>query len=372
MTSVPSSGAGIPVRYAPVADGQRTRLHVSGRSIVAAVAMLAVAVATLALLSASTRVIGWIMVAATLAGLLHPAVSGLATRVPRPAALALVVVTMLAVSGVTAYRVVDDINDQLKELQGALPRAARDIERSDRFGEAATDARLAERVETFVDELPERLRGGSVNEALRAAATRGVAFLATFVLTIFFLVHGPRLLRSALRQMPVQRRERVKEVASRAYDRAWRYITGSLGMAAMAGLLAYMGATALDLPGAAPLAFWMALVDVIPVLGVVVGAVPLVLLAAATSPAWQTALVAVILLGWQVLETLYFQAQVERVSLHVGPFVTIGVAMVGLELYGIGGALISLVVAVVVMAAADEIVGLGPEAEKEAPVGSTS
>ena len=326
-----------------------------------AVVMLALAIAALAMISASARVIGWVLVAATFAGLLHPIVDRLASRMPRGVALAIVVLSMLAFAGLTAWRVVDDIGDQLRELQRALPAAAEEIEDSDRFGETATEARLAERIETFVDELPERLRGGDVDDALRSAATRGVAFLATFVLTIFFLIHGPRLLRGALRQMSVQRRERVKAVAGAAYVRAWRYVIGSLGMALISGLLAYACARVLDLPGAAPLALWVALIDVVPAVGIIVGAIPLVLLAAATSPAWEVVLVALVLLLWEVFETMYLQFRVERASLHVGPFLTIAVAMVGLELYGIGGALISLVVAVCAMAAADELVRLGPE-----------
>lgn len=331
-----------------------------------AVVLLALTLATLALISASARVIGWMAVSATFAGLLHPIVDRLGARIHRGAALALVVASMLAIAGFIGWRVVDDIGGQLRELQRALPTAAREIERSERFGEVATEARLAERVETFVDELPQRLRGGDVNDALRSAATRGVAFLATFVLTIFFLIHGPRLLRSVLEQMPAQRRERVKAVAGTAYERSWRYITGTLGMAVIAGLISYGCARALDLPGGAPLALWMTLLDLVPVVGVVVGALPLVLLAGATLPAWQTALVALVLLGYQVVEIVYLQKRVERQSLHVGPFLTIAVAMVGLELYGIGGALVSLVVVVCVMATADELVGVGPQEESVA------
>jgi predicted PurR-regulated permease PerM len=339
-----------------VADAQRTRLHVSARSIVRAVAMLAATIAGLAMLAASTRVLGWVLSAATMAALLHPIVTALARRMPRGLALAVVVLTTLALSGAVAWRVVDDINDQLKELQRALPEAAEEIEQSERFGEAARDADLAERVEAFVDELPERLRGGDTATALRSAATRGVAFLATTVLTIFFLIHGGRLLSSGADQLRADRRDRAKQVGRRGYPRAWRYIVGSIGMAMIAGLLAYGCAEVLDLPGAAPLALWMALVDVVPVIGVVFGALPLVLLTGVTSPWWQTALVAVVLLGYQVLETTLLQSRVERRSIHVGPFVTIAVAMVGLELYGIGGALISLIAAVAVLAVADELV----------------
>src|SRR3954451_6204344 len=76
-SSRPRRSFGTPVRYAAVAEPQTTRLHVSARSVVLAVAMLGLTIAGLALLAASTRVIGWILVAATLAGLLHPAVAGL-------------------------------------------------------------------------------------------------------------------------------------------------------------------------------------------------------------------------------------------------------------------------------------------------------
>jgi predicted PurR-regulated permease PerM len=186
------------------------------------------------------------------------------------------------------------------------------------------------------------------------------------VLTIFFLIHGRRLLDGAAKQLSPSRSRRARRVAFNVYERSWHYVAGSLAMAAMAGLLAYAVARALELPGASPLAVWMALVDIVPVLGIVLGGLPLVLLAAATSPAWETVLAAAVLLAWQVFETLYLQHKVEARSLHLGPFITVAVGMIGLELYGIGGALIGLVLAVLIGAAADEIVGLGPEIESDA------
>lgn len=319
--------------------------------------MLGLTLAGLAMVAASVRVIGWVVVAATLAGLLFPVVEKLAERIPHGVALALGVGGSLLLAGLVGWAVVDDVSEQLRELEEALPAAARELETSDRFGEVARESDLADRVEAFVAELPERLRGGEPADALRAAATRGVAFLATGVLTIFFLIHGPRLLRAASKQLPLERARRARRVGLEAYRRSWRYVAGSLGMAAISGLLAYACARALDLPGAAPLAVWMALLDVVPVLGVLLGAAPLVLLAAATSPWWQTLLVGVVLVGWQLAEVLYLQKRVELGSLHIGPFVTLAVAMVGLELYGIGGALVALVATVVTAATLDEVVG---------------
>jgi predicted PurR-regulated permease PerM len=108
--------------------------------------MLGLTIAGLAMLAASVRVIGWILVAATLAGLLHPAVGGLTRWMRRGLALVVVVLVCLAIAGFIAYRVVDDINTQLHELQGALPRAARSIEQSEQFGKSARQIHLATKV----------------------------------------------------------------------------------------------------------------------------------------------------------------------------------------------------------------------------------
>ena len=312
------------------------------------------------MVAASVRVIGWVLVAITLAGLLEPAVTSLGRRIPRGLALAVVMLVSLGTAAGVGYVVVDELAGQLDELQDAVPRAAREVERSERFGEVAREIDFAERAEAFVDELPERLRGGDVEAAVRSAATRGVAFLATAVLTIFFLIHGPKLLQAAIRQLPERHQDDARRVGLAVYRRTWHYLAGSLSMAVMAGLVSYACAAAIDAPGRAPLALWMGLLDAVPLLGVVLGAFPLILLAATTA-SWQGAVgVTVVLLGWQAFEALRLQRMVERRSLHLGPFVTVAVAMVGLEVYGIGGALIGLVATVLVAATLDEVVGHGP------------
>ena len=338
------------------------RLRLSARSAVTAVALLGAMLVLLRLVAASGRVLGWIAAAMLLAGLLHPAVAALDRRLHRGAALFLVVFGTLAVAGLIAWAVVDDVVDEVEELQGAVPRAARELERSERFGRTARDVDLADRAEEFVDELPERLRGGNVQDALRSAATRGVAFLATFVLTVFFLIHGPRLLRAGAAQLPDERQEQVRRLGASAYRRAWRYVAGSLGMALAAGLLTYGVAQLADLPGPAPLALWVALFDLVPLVGVVVGGLPVVLLALADSPEKAVG-VAVALVGWQLVEAIVLQPRLEARSLHVGPFVTVGMAMVGLELYGIGGALAAAALAVVAAALSDELLPTDPDGE---------
>jgi predicted PurR-regulated permease PerM len=320
-----------------------------------AVAIFGATLALLAVVAASQRVIGWILVAATLAALLHPLVSMLARRMPRAVAAGLVMLTLVGGLGAVVYGLVDDIASETRRLQEAGPERAREIEGSSRFGKLAREIKLAERTERFLHGLPARLRGGTPAEALRAAATRGVAFLATGVLTIFFLQHGPKLARSAGNQLrDPGRRERVEALALAVYRRAFGYASASLAMSLAAGLTAFLVARLADVPGPAALGVWVGLWDLVPLAGAVVGAVPIVVLAAASSGHRALAVV-MVFVAYQALENLLVERSVERTTVRVGPFVTLAAGLVGLELSGVAGALLATLAATIAMTAADEL-----------------
>ena len=143
--------------------------------MVRAVAMLGLTLAMLGLVVASARVIGWILAAATLAGLLHPVVGSLSRKIPRAVALAVVMLLTVGLAGGVAYAVVDDLSTQLHELQHAVPKAAKEIERSDRFGKSAREVHLAARAKAFVEidtadvvaDVPASVRDGSASDGPR-------------------------------------------------------------------------------------------------------------------------------------------------------------------------------------------------------------
>jgi predicted PurR-regulated permease PerM len=257
--------------------------------------------------------------------------------------------------GLEAFLFEDEVLRETRKIIDSAPRAARSIERSERFGQLARDFKLAERTKRFVDQVPERLQGGKPAEALRAAATRSVAYLATGVLSLFFLLYGPRLARSAIDQVrdPVHR-ARVEQVALGAYRRTTVYAGGTLLMALSAGLSAFVVGSLLDVPGAAPLGLWVALWDVVPLVGAAIGGLPIVLLAAVDS-AGKGYVAGLVFVAYQVFENLALQRRIERRSLHLGPFITIVAGLVGIEVYGIGGGLVALLVVALTVAVVDEL-----------------
>ena len=309
----------------------------------------------LGVLAASRRVIGWIIVAATLAALLHPLVSLLQRRMRRGLAVAIVMLGLVGATAVVGYGIVDDIQVQTRRLQQAAPARAEELERSETFGELARDLRAAERTRQFIEDLPARLRGGTPAEALRAAATRGVAFLATGVLTIFLLLHGPRIIQAAIDQASdPRRRARLNELYPVVYARAFGYAGSTLCTALAAGLFAFLAARVADVPAPAPLAVWMGLWDLVPVGGALVGALPIVALAAVRSSSDALGLAAVFI-AYQMMENLVVQRRIEADTVKVGPFLTLLAGLVGLELSGMAGALLAVLAVTIAVTIADEV-----------------
>jgi predicted PurR-regulated permease PerM len=64
---------------------------------------------------------------------------------------------------------------------------------------------------------------------------------------------------------------------------------------------------------------------------------------------------AIAFVAWQAFEYLVVQRSIERRSIHLGPFVTLFAGLAGLELYGLGGGLLAVVLAAAVVATADEL-----------------
>ncbi len=352
----------------PPAEAQATpaapipRLRYTNRSVALAVLVGAGALGAVRAIGASTRVLGWVVVAAILAGLLHPLVARLDRRMPRGLAVAIVALGTLAVVGGMVYSGVDSVTEESRRLRAAAPRAAAELEESERFGELAREFGLREKVQTFVDELPERLRGGDTASALRSAATRGVAYLATSVLTLFLLVHGKRIAQSALAQIRnEERRVRLTWVLVRAYEDAVRYLALTLLRSTAAGLFTWFVCTRAGVPGATLLGLAAGVFSLVPVMGVLMGGLPVILLTAAFEPDRALA-VTLAFVTYQVLEVVFVQRRLERASIHVGPVASFVAMIVGLEAYGIGGMIVALVAVVLVGAV---VIELAPSEESD-------
>jgi predicted PurR-regulated permease PerM len=340
-----------------MADGARTvRVRLSVRSALAIVFALGATVLLLEILHNAQRVIAWVLAAMAIAALVYPAVAWLAhfRFIPRAVAVIVVVLVALGTIGFIGYRIVNDVSNATSSLQDAAPKRAAELERNYDF---FREIKLRERVTRLVDDVPSRLAGGEPTQALKTNANRSVAFLAGLILTIFFVLYGTRLIAGGLGLIDdPAARDRTEQVLRHGARRALFFARVKLWESVVEGLLAYSIARVAGVPGPAALAVWVALWSLLPVAGVMIGALPIVVFAAAVS--WQRAVVVGLVFVAIGTADYFINRWNERHSVFVGSFAIVLAAFGGLELYGFMGALLFVLGAIFVIAIVSEI---GPE-----------
>jgi predicted PurR-regulated permease PerM len=269
------------------------------------------------------------------AALIELAVQWLTRSMRRWVAVLLVLFTIAGAAGILVFGVFHDLDREVHRLQDIAPVAAHDIEASKRFGKIATELQFEQRIQEAVD----RLRSPASGLAGRAVSSFGT-YLVCAILTILFLSWGPKLARGALSQLDERRRHNVELIGALAFSRARNYVSLALMQSIVLGFLGFLACLWAGLPAGVPLALTLAVGGLIPAIGIVIGSLPIILLAGGLSDATTTSTLIAFFICLQIGSNLTVQPQIERAAdLYVGPAIITVAFLLGFELYGIGGAM---------------------------------
>jgi predicted PurR-regulated permease PerM len=325
-----------------------TDVEIDGRSVAVVFFAIVLAVFARGILVAGRRPLGWALGSVIAASLLAPAVERVAQHVRRGIALLLVVLVAVATIALVVWGVLHDLDRESKHLYTVAPIAARHIEQSPRFGATARQFRLEDRVTDAVATLRKRSQG----LAGKAASRAGTYFLCA-ILTIFTLIWGPRMARSAGQQFTdPTRRARVERIAADAFGRWQHYLVASVAQAMAYGVVTWCICRALSVPAPTPLALVVAFFSIVPYMGVIVGAIPAVLIAAGLESFGRAGVLLALVIVMQIVHIYVTQPQVVARSLYVGPLALVTAIVLGYRVYGTGGALFGSALAVLAVAVA--------------------
>jgi predicted PurR-regulated permease PerM len=334
---------------------ERRSLRLTAPAAAAIVATIVALVVLQRLFVAAHRPLSWAAAAVVAAVVLDPIVDRLATRIRRVPAVILTLLVLAAGTVGLTYLVFDEVEGAIDRLQEAAPEAAESIEaRDDRVGELAQDFGLVARVDSFVAALEERITGG--DDVLRSTAGTAPTYLVSGILTIFLMTYGPRIANGALAQDPDEsRRQRVAEVVARAARRARNGVLLTVALAVTVAAAATLVAAALDLPAPSAVGATVGVLAVLPHVGIVVGSLPLLLFTVGFRSLTAALVLAVAVVGVQLLDSLVARPRIALHSLELGLFVPWAVALLGYTIYGIGGAAFGLAYAAFALALLDQV-----------------
>jgi predicted PurR-regulated permease PerM len=177
---------------------------------------------------------------------------------------------------------------------------------------------------------------------------------------LFLLAYGRRYFEGFADQFAPTRRDRIRVVGQEAVTRGRRYLLTVIGQSIANGLVVGATCWAVGLPAAVSLGFVVGVLTVLPLIGVLVGGLPALLLAFGLLAWWKAVIVLVVLLALQMFELAVVRPYVDKRTVRVGPTIPIIVGLLGFELYGVGGSVYGIAIAVIALAALDAI-GRGRE-----------
>ena len=333
--------------------------RVPWRTIWATIAAILATVTLLWLLNHVQRVLIWLLIAGFLALVLNPAVDFLQRRTHMRRSLATMIVFLLGIAILAALTTVfvRPLIIEGQKLADDLPTYVDDA-RAGRgpIGALVERYNLEERLRDSSGQIREYLSeaGSRTAEIAGAIGTAIAGLLTIFVMTLLMLLEGPRLLRSATGAIPPHRRERVRLVAADCSRAITGYMTGNLLISVIAGTLAFILLVILDVPFAGVLALFVAVMDLIPLVGATIAAVVVTITAFVYSTTAGVASIVFFVL-YQQLENHVLQPIVQAKTVHLSPLVVLVAVVMGVELAGVLGALLAIPVAGVIQVIARDL-----------------
>ena len=184
-----------------------------------------------------------------------------------------------------------------------------------------------------------------------------VIFMAVviLVLTFYWTLDGPRIIKSLVLLVPHDRRESIGELFSAMETKLGFYLVGQGTLCLIVGIMALIAYLLIGLPNALVLALIAGALEAVPMIGPLLGLVPAGLVALSIAPVkliW--VIVATIVI--QQLENSLLVPRVMRKAVGVNPFVTLLAIFAFGSLFGIAGALMAIPLAAVIQLVLDRFV----------------
>ncbi|WP_374237559.1 AI-2E family transporter [Lentzea sp. CC55] len=285
-------------------------------------------------------------IALLLAALLAPAVGFLLSRrFPRGLATVVVLVGGLAALGGLLTFVVTTFVNGVPELAAQLVRSVDAVSGWLVNGPLhLSDSQLREFADRFVKTLRDN-PSGITSSAITTAATVG-EILVEMVLVLFalafFLYDGPRIWQFLIRVVPAGPRRRVDVAGRRSLAALVSYVRATGAVAVVDALGIGVGLAVLGVPLAVPLAAVVFIGAFVPIFGAVVAGGVAVLIALVANGPVTAAIVLVIVIAVNQLESHVLQPFLLGRAVKLHPLAVVLAIASGLLVAGIAGALLAV------------------------------
>jgi predicted PurR-regulated permease PerM len=310
--------------------------------------------------SNTTQLLLWIVAALFIALGLDPVVRWLESKkIPRAAGIVVAVSTLALAVAAFFATLIPTIVQQVTQIVEEAPRWITEFINSDFFrsvdNQYGVRERIAQELEKFVNN-PEAMGGifGGVVGFGSTVANGLFGALIVLVLSLYFLAALPAMKKWGYRLAPRSRRARVEALSEEITGSVGNYVIGQAVVALVNATYAFIVMTIVGVPFAVLLAFVVALLAFIPLVGGLIAGVIVTLIA--LTAGWQTAVVyAVCYFAYLQFEAYFISPRIMQKAVAVPGAVAVISVIAGGSLLGVLGALIAIPTAAAIMLLVKEI-----------------
>lgn len=174
------------------------------------------------------------------------------------------------------------------------------------------------------------------------------------VLTFYLLLERDNL-ESRVATLFVGRETRIRNLIIHIQEKLGAWLRGQLLLSLIIGVLSYIGLVILNIPYALPLSIFSGVMEVVPVIGPIISALPAILIALTISPILSLGVAAMFFVIQQT-ENHLIVPQIMKRAVGLNPLVVILAIAIGSRLLGFAGALLAVPIAVVIQIIVTEVI----------------
>ena len=175
-----------------------------------------------------------------------------------------------------------------------------------------------------------------------------VSFITILVLVFYILVGKEKIGNTLLSLLPLDKKDRVVAIFQKVGQKIGSWVRGQIILCLIIFLITWLILTILGIPYALILALLAGILEIIPTVGPILASIPAILLGFVISPLYAL-IVALCYFGVQQLENHILVPKIMGKAVGLSPVVVIIALLIGSKLLGIGGAILAVPVAAVLV-----------------------
>lgn len=307
-----------------------------------------------------------LLMAVIIASAMEPLVARLQHfRIPRPLSVLAVYAIVIALLSAIGSAIIPALVAELQELASVLPSLYQQFTRL--LGSAGiilgTPEAISE-LQTGLLNLGEILStsAGEFFATTRSLFGNLIAMFLVFVVSFYLVVNRNALVSFIRSVTPLDHQAYVIGLVERAQRKISRWAGAQLVLGLIVGIVVYVGLWALGIPYALALALLAGLLELIPVLGPIIAAIPAVLVGF-TQSVLVGFLVLILYVVIQQIENHALVPLIMRKAVGLNPLITILAVLIGAKLAGFLGILLAVPVATIIAVFLTDIIPAGREGE---------